>query len=235
VDANAPGADNGTNWESAYNFLQDALADANSSEKPIEIRVAQGAYTPDEKYQWKETLQYPYGRNVAKLYTALTNRKVKDYIDVVNTLDGTELFKLNLYPIAFRNTDQQLWKANQLDKRTGFEEKHLFQVWCFLNRFPALAKLTGEYRPKLIIGTGISYLTDFFACFAGTVGVTGPLHYEPIRPRPDTNNSVQRSLYWAKLQCGTILAVIPFFSGAYGLNSNALLQQTGDRLRELII
>lgn len=47
VDANAPGADDGTSWEDAYNFLQDALADANLSEKPVEIRVAQGVYTPD--------------------------------------------------------------------------------------------------------------------------------------------------------------------------------------------
>lgn len=48
VDANAPGANNGTSWENAYNFLQDALADANSSEKPVEIRVAQGIYKPDQ-------------------------------------------------------------------------------------------------------------------------------------------------------------------------------------------
>ncbi|MBN2270940.1 MAG: right-handed parallel beta-helix repeat-containing protein [Sedimentisphaerales bacterium] len=48
VDANAPGADDGTSWENAYNFLQDALADANSSENPVEIRVAQGTYKPDQ-------------------------------------------------------------------------------------------------------------------------------------------------------------------------------------------
>jgi len=47
VDANAPGADDGTNWENAYNFLQDALADANLAEKPVEIWVAHGFYTPD--------------------------------------------------------------------------------------------------------------------------------------------------------------------------------------------
>jgi len=47
VDANAPGADNGASWENAYNFLQDALADANSSVKPVEIHVAQGVYLPD--------------------------------------------------------------------------------------------------------------------------------------------------------------------------------------------
>jgi hypothetical protein len=49
VNANATGAGDGTNWENAYRHLQDALADANSSEKPVEIRVAQGVYTPDTK------------------------------------------------------------------------------------------------------------------------------------------------------------------------------------------
>ena len=47
VDADATGANDGTSWENAYNFLQDALADANSAVKPVEIRVAEGIYTPD--------------------------------------------------------------------------------------------------------------------------------------------------------------------------------------------
>jgi len=44
-DANAPG--DGSSWVNAHRFLQDALADANDSEKPVEIRVAQGVYKPD--------------------------------------------------------------------------------------------------------------------------------------------------------------------------------------------
>jgi len=47
VDNDAPGADDGTTWENAYNFLQDALTDADFSAKPVEIRVAEGVYTPD--------------------------------------------------------------------------------------------------------------------------------------------------------------------------------------------
>ena len=47
VDTAAPGANNGSSWINSYKFLQDALADANSSAKPVEIRVAQGVYTPD--------------------------------------------------------------------------------------------------------------------------------------------------------------------------------------------
>jgi len=47
VDTRATGANNGTSWVDAYKYLQDALTDANSSPKPIEIYVAQGIYRPD--------------------------------------------------------------------------------------------------------------------------------------------------------------------------------------------
>ena len=47
VDAGASGSNNGSSWADAYNYLQDALADANMAEKPVEILVAHGVYTPD--------------------------------------------------------------------------------------------------------------------------------------------------------------------------------------------
>jgi len=47
VDPDATGANDGSSWADAYNYLQDALADANSADKPVEIRVAQGIYKPD--------------------------------------------------------------------------------------------------------------------------------------------------------------------------------------------
>ena len=48
VDDDAIGANNGSSWMDAYNCLQDALTDANSAEKPVEIGVAQGLYNPDQ-------------------------------------------------------------------------------------------------------------------------------------------------------------------------------------------
>ena len=47
VDADADGFNVGISWEHAINSLQDALLLAYFSEKPVEIRVAQGIYTPD--------------------------------------------------------------------------------------------------------------------------------------------------------------------------------------------
>jgi len=48
VDMDAPGpAHNGSSWAYAYKRLQNAIADADSLVKPVEIRVAQGIYMPD--------------------------------------------------------------------------------------------------------------------------------------------------------------------------------------------
>ncbi|MHC4740789.1 MAG: LamG-like jellyroll fold domain-containing protein [Planctomycetota bacterium] len=48
VDADAPCGNGGLCWPDAYKYLQDALAEASSAQKPIEIRVAGGVYRPDE-------------------------------------------------------------------------------------------------------------------------------------------------------------------------------------------
>jgi len=48
VDNDAAGANDGSSWENAYTYLQEALAYANTADKPVEIRVAQGIYRPSE-------------------------------------------------------------------------------------------------------------------------------------------------------------------------------------------
>jgi hypothetical protein len=48
VDADANGVGDGSSWADAYRYLQCALNAASSSDKPVEILVAQGVYKPDE-------------------------------------------------------------------------------------------------------------------------------------------------------------------------------------------
>jgi predicted outer membrane repeat protein len=47
VDHDANGVGDGSSWETAYRYLQDALAEAEAAGEPVEIRVAQGTYRPD--------------------------------------------------------------------------------------------------------------------------------------------------------------------------------------------
>ena len=47
VDANATGANDGSSWEDAYNYLQDALYDPILYGGPADIWVAEGIYCPD--------------------------------------------------------------------------------------------------------------------------------------------------------------------------------------------
>ncbi|HNY77568.1 MAG: hypothetical protein RBS72_04250 [Sedimentisphaerales bacterium] len=48
VDDDALPLGDGASWTNAYRFLQDALADAASAGEPVEVRVAQGLYKPDQ-------------------------------------------------------------------------------------------------------------------------------------------------------------------------------------------
>lgn len=48
VDSDATGSKDGSSWKNAYNYLQEALADADSAQKPVEIKVAHGVYKPGQ-------------------------------------------------------------------------------------------------------------------------------------------------------------------------------------------
>jgi hypothetical protein len=194
----------------------------NKLRKEIEA----GVYFPENNsYPWEETFEYPFGKSFGKLYAGIYKLPLDNYQEEILRLEP-DVFKLNLYPIAFRSTDYSLWHENGLDELTGFETKDLFKTWCFLNRFPAYSKLVRKYNPKLIIGTGTSYLVDFFQCFA-----LNNLSSMLFRSELDVDGK-KYYFYHATLDNGTLLVVIPSFARPGG-NSNALILQMGDRIRSL--
>lgn len=185
---------------------------------------------PEESYDWEDSITYPYGRSFAKLYKAIEGEAVEQYKSVAS-LSGREIFKTNLYPIAFDSTDHELWHKHNLDGITGFPNKHLFNTWCFFNRFPVFSKLREKHRPKLIVGTGINYLRDFLMFFGGA-GKIDKLNSGTIAAETESNKH-DRTYYWLWLDNQSLLVVIPFFSGRFGLNSNYLLKKMGERIRVL--
>jgi predicted outer membrane repeat protein len=104
VDADANGLNDGTSWKNAYNYLQDALTDSNSTAKPVEVRVAGGAYRPDEDTlhpggtgDRQATFQLLNGVNIKGGYAGLDqpdlpdDRNVDKYKSILNgDLDGND-------------------------------------------------------------------------------------------------------------------------------------------------
>lgn len=232
-DGGNPNADT---WICGIEWGGDNTKEYYESELPSEIQDQERDLP--KRYDWKEQQKWTFGKSVAKLYTAYRGEDIYNYTNHLEEFGDQCLFKLNLYPIAFRHTGYDLWRKHKLDEITGFKDKELYRIWCFFNRFPKFAERAEKHAPKLIIGLGTSYLTDFFACFAGNDRVPHDLRVETATPKSATNRSA-RTWYWAELENKgkenpTVLAVIPFFSGSNGLNSYHLLEQVGKRLREIV-
>ena len=205
----------------------------NYYENQLPDEIAKGTYRRnDADYDWAKHQKYSFGKSVAKLYAAYRGHDVHKYETALESFDPSELCKMNLYPIAFRHTGGDLWHKFKFDKITKFEDKELYKIWCFFNRFPFFAELARKEKPELIICAGVSYLTDFITCFAGQDGLTEPLQVGILKPK-SPNNQKDRRYYWTRLRTGTVLVVIPFFSGSNGLNSYHLLGEMGDRLNQI--
>lgn len=202
----------------------------NYYQEKLKCEIEKGKVeNPRENFSWKDSLTYTYGRNFAKLYKAIKGEKVDDYRNIENNED---LFKLNLYPIAFPSTDHRFWTEYNLYEATGFKDKYLFNIWCFFNRFSFFSKIRKENNPKLIICTGVDYLKDFLMCF-GAENIN-KIETGNIKAESDANKTKNgRTYYWVKVD-KTLLVVIPFFSGRYGLNSNHLLQEMGSEIKKLL-
>ena len=143
-----------------------------------------------KSFNLSKNTQYPFGLKLAKLYAVIKGNNLQDHKKFAEQCKGEEIFKINLYPIPFADTDQEHWKKYELDKLTGLETKQAYMTWCAINRFPAFADKVREYGPKLILGCGLTFLTEFFMCFAGERGAE---HINYKRLEADGNS---RDLYW---------------------------------------
>jgi hypothetical protein len=203
-----------------YNFYKYTLPE----------EIANGEYIPNSLYDWKESLKYPFGITLAKIYSFLHGKPIGNYQAFVSNLMGTEILKLNLYPIAFKSTEPHYWEKYELNKVTGISSKELYRLWCFQNRFPAISKIVKEKNPKAIICFGLGYLYDYFLCYSG-ISHSSQVNEEILFE----NEKNQRRFYWSKIEkSNTLLFVLPFPSSQLGLNSDILLETVSDKIRHLI-
>lgn len=182
---------------------------------------------PDEKLSKK--LGYQYNQKVAKLNAVIRDHSISSWRETAKQhnlfSDSSDIFKLNLYPVAFKRDAEELWEP-WLFEITGLPTKSIYRAWCQLYRFPKLKQWLEMGNPKLIVATGLSYADHFNFAFSGNDAA-----YNPIIQEEKLEN---RRIRWRVINDGkTVLAVVPFLGGASGLNSDAQLTAVGQRLRQL--
>lgn len=176
---------------------------------------------------WRANLEYIFNWQAVKLLAAVNGGLVSDYKQFAEKAQpfvtgGTGYFKMNLYPLAFKNTSHALWQDAFADA-TGLPSKQNYLEWMRGKRFPVMKSWVATYAPKLIVCAGVTYREDFRSAF---VDDDVELHREVID---------DRELHWAKNVNGGLVVIIPFMVNPHGLTRNTSVQKFGDRIRQLMV
>ena len=189
--------------------------------------IKEGAESPPNGYdEWKENLSYIFNWQVMKLLCAIKGGTVKEYKSFAEKVQpfvrgSNGYFKMNLYPIAFKDTNPDQWFSSFSDI-SGFNSKDAYMAWCKKERLPQIRKWTCQYAPELIICLGKTYISDFATAFHGD---DKGFHTEIIE---------DREMNWVVNQDGTLVVVLPFMVNRNGLVRNTAIQKVGERIAKLL-
>jgi hypothetical protein len=194
-----------------------------------EVDVSNPGFLGDRNWDEEEIqdfLKYPYNWKAAKLLCALAGRATETYRDFFRAercfSRDSRYFKLNLYPIGFRNTSSEYWQ-DWHTRLTGFQTKSEYIQWCQAKRFLALRTWVQECFPKLIVCTGKDHRNEFFKAF--TDGAAAP----------DSVDVAGKKIWYVVTNAGrTLVAVTYFLGGPHGLKSDPELSAAGKMLAELL-
>ncbi len=175
---------------------------------------------------WKENLAYIFNWQIMKILSVIDGGSTSEYKrfaeHVQPFVDGRRgYFKMNLYPIGFKDTSHAWWHYN-FSTITGFQSKADYLGWCSAFRFPQIRKWTAQAAPKLVLCLGKTYIKEFQSAF-----------YDE---EADFTHEVidDRDLFWGVNSQGSVVAVVPFMVNRYGLVRNASIQRFGERISQLL-
>lgn len=175
---------------------------------------------------WKENLAYIFNWQVMKILSVLDGGITSEYKRFAERAQpfvegGRGYFKMNLYPIGFKDTSHIRWHDN-FSTITGFQSKADYLAWCSAFRFPRMRKWAEQAAPKLILCLGKTYIKEFRSAFYDE---GSELTHEVID---------DRDLFWGVNSQGSVVAVIPFMVNRNGLVKNASIQRFGERISQLL-
>ncbi len=184
---------------------------------------------PREGYDHaSHNLAYIFNWQAMKLLSAISGTHVSGYRDFCAraqpfTQGSSGYFKMNLYPIAFKDTNQNRWHENYANA-TGFEKKSDYIDWCKKHRFPQMRQWAATAQPKLILCLGKNYRGDFKQAF----------HDDNVTFNYDDPPIDGLDLWWSVNSDGTLVVIIPFMVNRNGLTRNSSIQKFGDRIAQLM-
>lgn len=173
-------------------------------------------------------LKYDYKcAKLACLYFDLPIEEYKTYFNKKLYYHNGNTFKLNLYPLAFRNISAENW-TELCAKKTGFSDKSSYQKWCQINRFSNLKLLVSKHKPDVLICTGKTFEEDFKKAFLinGNEDFISEVH---------TLDSKNRKFNFKFYMSGKTLVVItPHLAGPWGLNSDESIKILANVIKRAI-
>lgn len=181
-----------------------------------------GGFEPDDGYT-----KSPYDRNLCKLLCAIQGGRVEDYEKFAQQNQvwykgaKTGYFKLNLYPLWFKDTDVSRW-TQELSDLLSFKDKNEYLRWCQRYRFPVINALAQKHQPNLILCFGLSYEDEFNKAFSDGYSAFNTEIIDELKVK------------WKRNENGTIVAVLPFPNIANGLLRNQSMQLIGHFLASLL-
>jgi hypothetical protein len=175
---------------------------------------------------WQENIAYIFNWQVMKLFSAISGDSVDNYKKFAEDVkpfvrNEQGYFKMNLYPIAFKDTDEERW-TNGFSEVTGLNSKQEYIDWCRLNRLKKIREWTLVYSPELVICLGKSYADDFLLAYSDS---DIKLNVEVID---------DRELSWCVNSQGSLVVILPFMVNRNGLVKNDSIQKFGNRIAELL-
>ncbi len=200
------------------------------------LRTSIPCRTPDDtsRILRNENRKNTYDLNAYKLLSVIQERnslsqfQYKECIERLRPFEqNSNYFKLNLYPISFKITSDNLWDENWKAK-TGIESKYLYRLWCWKHRFSFFKKLVEKHNPKLVICVGKTYTTDFLLAFEGLEEIT-------LSQNITIEKIEEDGLIWLKINKGkTLLCITPFLTNAGNLVGDDKISKYGIRISEIL-
>lgn len=198
----------------------------HSPEELGKVLVEDVSTPPDGYSTWQDNLAWIYNRQAMKLLAAIHGLGVGEYRKFAEAFQpfvkgGSGYFKLNLYPIAFRNTSGEHW-AEAFSKITGFKSKEEYLSWCNANRLPQIRSWANKHQPKAVICLGKTLQDSFALAFSVDPGAW---RVEVIG---------ERELRWSVNPDGTVVFVLPFMVNRNGLTRNVTIESFGRRIAQIL-